>query len=213
MKKNISKEEARQRIEALKKEINRYRYAYHVLNQSLISDEALDSLKKELADLEQIFPDLITPDSPTQRVEGKPLSYFKKVEHKVRMTSLNDAFSKEDIINWYNRIRKLLPAEARLDFYGEQKYDGLAVSLEYENGIFVKGSTRGDGKIGEDITANLKTIEAIPLRLESQEDVIQNLRKANLISAVEFLVAHFPKNIEVRGEVIITKAEFERINQ
>ncbi len=81
MKKNISKEEARQRIEALKKEINRYRYAYHVLNQSLISDEALDSLKKELADLEQIFPDLITPDSPTQRVEGKPLSYFKKVEH------------------------------------------------------------------------------------------------------------------------------------
>ncbi len=213
MKKNISKEEARQRIEALKKEINRYRYAYHVLNQSLISDEALDSLKKELADLEQIFPDLITPDSPTQRVEGKPLSYFKKVEHKVRMTSLNDAFSKEDIINWYNRIRKLLPAEARLDFYGEQKYDGLAVSLEYENGIFVKGSTRGDGKIGEDITANLKTIEAIPLRLESQEDVIQNLRKANLISAVEFLVAHFPKNIEVRGEVILTKAEFERINQ
>jgi len=181
--------EAKKRIEVLKKEIEKYRYAYHVLNQSLIPDEALDSLKKELYDLEQKFPQLITPDSPTQRVSGKPLKFFKKVVHKTPMISLNDAFSKEDIKDWYERIEKLIPTEKKLDFYCEYKFDGLAISLEYEKGILKVGSTRGDGKIGEDVTQNLKTIEAIPLRLE--KDI----------------------NIEVRGEVLLTKEEFKRINK
>ncbi len=181
--------EAKKRIEILKREIEKYRYAYHVLNQSLISDEALDSLKKELYDLEQKFPQLITPDSPTQRVSGKPLKFFQKVAHKTPMISLNDAFSEDDMKDWYERIKKLISADEKLDFYCEYKFDGLAISLEYEKGIFKVGSTRGDGKIGEDVTQNLKTIEAIPLRLK--KDI----------------------NIEVRGEVLLTKEEFKRINE
>jgi len=184
----MTKDEAKKRIEVLKKEIEKYRYAYHVLNQSLISDEALDSLKKELFDLEQQYPKLITPDSPTQRVGGEPLKFFRKVKHQVPMISLNDAFSEEDMKDWYERITKLVPSETKIDFYCEPKFDGLAVSLEYKNGIFYAGSTRGDGKIGEDVTQNLKTIESIPLRLHN-------------------------KNIEVRGEVLLTKKEFQKINQ
>ncbi|MGB9680582.1 MAG: NAD-dependent DNA ligase LigA [Minisyncoccia bacterium] len=184
----MTKEEAKKRIEVLKREIEKYRYAYHVLNQSLVPDEVLDSLKKELYDLEQQFPEFITPDSPTQRVAGKPLKFFKKVVHKVPMLSLNDAFSKEDIIDWYERIQKLVPAN-KIDFYCEYKFDGLAISLEYKSGVLKIGSTRGDGKIGEDVTQNLKTIEAIPLRLTENID------------------------IEVRGEVLLTKEEFERINK
>jgi len=185
----MTKEEAKKRIEVLKKEIEKYRYAYHVLNQSLVPDEVLDSLKKELYDLEQKYPEFITPDSPTQRVAGEPLKFFKKVVHKVPMISLNDAFSEDDMKDWYERIKKLLPENAKIDFYCEYKFDGLAISLEYEKGILKVGSTRGDGKIGEDVTNNLKTIEAIPLRLTKEIDV------------------------EVRGEVLLTKEEFKRINK
>jgi len=185
----MTKEEAKKRIEVLKKEIEKYRYAYHVLNQSIVPDEVLDSLKKELYDLEQKYPEFITPDSPTQRVAGEPLKFFKKVVHKVPMISLNDAFSEDDMKDWYERIKKLLPENAKIDFYCEYKFDGLAISLEYEKGILKVGSTRGDGKIGEDVTNNLKTIEAIPLRLTKEIDV------------------------EVRGEVLLTKEEFKRINK
>lgn len=192
----MTKDEAKKRIGVLKKEIEKYRYAYHTLNQSLISDEALDSLKKELFDLEQQYSELITSDSPTQRVGGEPLKFFRKVKHQVPMISLNDAFSEEDMKDWYERITKLVPKgtkNPRIEFYCEPKFDGLAVSLEYENGIFHIGSTRGDGKIGEDITQNLKTIESIPLRLRNEHLAI--------------------KNIEVRGEVLLTKKEFQKINQ
>lgn len=189
----MTKEEAKKRIELLRREIEKYRYAYHVLDQSLISDEALDSLKKELFDLEQQYPELITPDSPTQRVGGKPLKFFKKVRHEVPMISLNDAFSQDDMRDWYERLLKLVPEKARLDFYCEHKFDGLAISLIYKNGIFNLGSTRGDGKIGEDVTQNLKTIESIPLRL----------RETRVL----------PEIVEVRGEVLLTKKEFERINR
>jgi len=181
----MTKEEAKKRIELLRREIEKYRYAYHVLDQSLISDEALDSLKKELFDLEQQYPELITPDSPTQRVGGKPLKFFKKVRHEVPMISLNDAFSQDDMRDWYERLLKLVPEKARLDFYCEHKFDGLAISLIYKNGIFNLGSTRGDGKIGEDVTQNLKTIESIPLRL----------RETRVL----------PEIVEVRGEVLLTK--------
>ncbi len=133
---------------------------YHVQDKQEISDSALDSLKKELFDLEKIYPEFITEDSPTQRVGGEPLKEFKKIKHLQRMLSFNDAFSKEDMQDWQNRILKLLPAPSaqagkkEIDFYCELKIDGLAIELIYENGILKTGSTRGDGTIGEDITKN-----------------------------------------------------------
>jgi len=209
----MNKEEARVRIEKLRKEIDYHRYLYHVLDRQEISDAALDSLKKELFDLEQQYPDLITPDSPTQRVAGKPLKQFKKVSHEVPMLSLNDAFSEEDVSNWYKSIKKLLPANVEPDFYCEQKFDGLAISLIYENEIFTLGSTRGDGYVGEDVSQNLKTIESIPLRLFPYERVVKNLEKAGLEKLAKTLKPGDLKKIEVRGEVILTKKEFKRINE
>lgn len=217
---NITKEAAKKRIEKLKKEIDRYRYAYHVLNRSIISDAALDSLKKELFDLEQKFPDLITPDSPTQRVGGKPLREFKKVRHEVPMISLNDAFSREDVENWVQRLKNYfsssnLPEKYNekeifsAGFYCELKIDGLAIELVYEDGILVQGSTRGDGLVGEDVTQNLKTIEAIPLSLLPPKEVEKNLRKVGL-NPKKYLLN--PPHLVVRGEVFLTKEEFKKIN-
>jgi len=187
----MKKPEAKNRIEKLKELVNYHRYLYHVQDRQEISDAALDSLKKELFDLEQQHPEFITADSPTQRVGGKPLPEFKKVPHRERMLSLNDAFSKEDMQDWLQRISKLLTPQERqqIDFYCELKIDGLAIELEYENGVFIQGSTRGDGSVGEDITQNLKTVEAIPLAIE------------------------FKKNLVVRGEVFISRKEFEAINK
>jgi len=187
----MGKEEIKNRIKKLKEIINHHRYLYHVLDKQEISDAALDSLKKELFDLEQEYPDLITKDSPTQRVGGQPLPEFKKVPHRERMLSLNDAFCKEDMQDWLERISKLLTQQEALqmDFYCELKIDGLAIELEYNGGMFVQGSTRGDGSIGEDITQNLKTVEAIPLSVD------------------------FKKDLVVRGEVFISKKEFEAINK
>lgn len=208
----MNKPEAKKRAEKLRQTIRKYRYAYHVLNQSLISDAALDSLKKELFDLENQFPDLITPDSPTQRVGGKPLPNFKKAEHKLPMFSLHDAFSEKDMRDWHDRIKKMLPASARIDFYCEHKFDGLAISLEYQDGILTVGSTRGNGQVGEDITPNLKTIDAIPLRLLEKEEVIENLTKLGLSHIAARLKKKFPDYLEARGEVLLDKREFERIN-
>ena len=206
-------EQVKKRIEKLKEAIRKYRYAYHVLNKSTISDEALDSLKKELFDLEQQYPEFITSDSPTQRVSGKPLKNFKKTEHKVPMFSLNDAFSEEDMYDWYERIKRLLPFSAKIDFYCEYKFDGLAISLEYKDGILEIGSTRGNGKIGEDVTQNLKTIDAIPLRLLKKEEIIDNLIQAGMEKIAKRFEKDFPRNLEVRGEVLLDKKEFERINK
>jgi len=187
----MDEQEAKKRIEKLKKTIDRHRYLYHVLDKQEISDAALDSLKKELFDLEQQFPGLITKDSPTQRIGGRPLEQFKKVRHEQRMLSFNDAFSKQDMEDWLDRISKLLAEKEKkeLDFYCELKIDGLAIELIYKNGVFETGSTRGDGAIGEDITENLKTIEAIPLKIEEKKSLI------------------------VRGEVFINKKGFEEINK
>ncbi len=190
----VEKAVAKLRIKKLKNEINRYRYAYHVEDKSLISDEALDSLKKELFELEQQFPEFITADSPTQRVSGKPLDEFKKITHVAPMISLNDTFSEDETRGWLTRLENYLKApvsQTNDTFYCELKIDGLAVELEYENGLFVRGATRGDGLIGEDITQNLKTIEAIPLKLEGD----------------------YPKKLVVRGEVFLTKKEFTHINE
>lgn len=192
----MNKQEAKKRIEELKKVIEKYRYAYHVLDKSLISDEALDSLKKELFDLENQFPEYITPDSPTQRVGGEPLKEFNKVGHEMPMISFNDAFSVEDMKDWLERLENFLERKINSNFYCELKLDGLAVELIYENKVFIQGATRGNGLVGEDITQNLKTIEAIPLKLDDGGAKIK-----------------IPKKLVVRGEVFLTKKEFERINK
>ncbi len=181
------------RITKLRDTINRHRYAYHVLDRQNISDEALDSLKKELFDLEAEYPDLVTPDSPTQRVGGKALDEFKKIQHAGRMYSLNDAFSETDIEAWLTRIKNfsgILPEE----FYCDLKMDGLAIELVYKNGVLVTASTRGDGTTGEDVTENIKTVDAIPLRLTADENPI-------------------PDELVLRGEVFLAKEELKRINK
>ncbi len=206
MSKLHTKKDAAERVKHLREAIDRYRYAYHVENKSLISDEAIDSLKKELFDLEQEFPDLVTPDSPTQRVAGKPLKEFKKVRHEAPMISLNDAFSEDDVREWVARVENFLGKEIKKEFYCELKIDGLAIELVYEDGIFVEGSTRGDGVIGEDITQNLKTVEAIPLKLTVTRDKGQG--KTTPMSHVPF-----PMRLVVRGEVFLTTKEFNRLNK
>ncbi|OGG39630.1 hypothetical protein A2127_02165 [Candidatus Jorgensenbacteria bacterium GWC1_48_12] len=187
----MDKNEAKKRIEGLKRTINRYRHSRLVLNKEEISPEAEDSLKKELFDLEQKFPGLITPDSPSQRVGGEPLKQFKKIRHEGRMTSLNDAFDEKDVSDWFERLQNFLGKKISAGFYCDLKMDGLAIELVYKNGFLETGSTRGDGEIGEDITKNLKTIESIPLKLQGD----------------------YPAFFVVRGEAFMTKKEFERVNK
>ena len=196
----MTKSEAKKRIEKLKREISHHRYLYHVLDKTEISDAAQDSLKHELAELEHQFPGLVTPDSPTQRVGGKPLSKFRKVKFGKPMLSLNDAFVDEEVYDWEERNKKLLKSSKNLSYYGEIKMDGLAITLIYRNGILIRAATRGDGKVGEDVTQNIKTIEAIPLKL-----AIEKLPKGVREKA--------KGEIEVRGEVYMGKKEFSELNK
>src|SRR3990167_7655730 len=163
----MTKKEAKQRVERLKKIINHNRYLYHVLDRQEISDSALDSLKKELFDLETQFPELITFDSPTQRVAGKPLDKFEKAKHSKQMLSFNDAFSEQDMDGWLKRVSKLLTRDEveKIDFYCELKIDGLAIELVYEKGVLSVGSTRGDGEMGDNVPQILKTVKAFQLYL------------------------------------------------
>ncbi|TSC56743.1 MAG: DNA ligase (NAD+) [Parcubacteria group bacterium Gr01-1014_18] len=167
----MNKPEIASRIEKLKKLINHHRYQYHVLNKLEISEAALDSLKHELFVLEQENPELITPDSPTQRVAGKVLPKFEKVPHEVPQWSLNDIFHASELADFDARMKKMLGVDS-LDYVAEQKIDGLHIVLTYKKGLFVMGATRGDGSVGENVTENLKTIESIPLKLEREVDVI-----------------------------------------
>ncbi len=208
----MTKREAKERIEKLRKEINHHRYLYHVLDREEVSDAALDALKHELEEREKQFPEFITPDSPTQRVGGKALEKFVKVSHHAPMLSFNDAFSEEEMREWEERIQKLLPRGVRPSYFCELKIDGLAMALEYKNGVLKTGSTRGDGKTGEDVTSNLKTIEAIPLRIFEKEEAIRHLAKLKR-SLVPAFRARYRSRVEVRGEVFLTKNEFERINR
>lgn len=185
----VTAAQAKRRVKQLIAEINHHRYLYHVLDREEISGAALDSLKKELNDLEQQFPDLVTPDSPTQRVGGKPLEKFKQVQHSTPMLSLNDAFSQEDLRVWEDRNRKIIPDAS--GYFVELKIDGVAVALRYDDGVLVQAATRGDGAVGEDVTHTVRTIEAIPLTL--QENV--------------------PGRLEVRGEVYMLKKDFKLFNQ
>ena len=189
---NNEKSAAKAHIEKLKELINDYRYHYHVLDESIMSEAAADSLKHELSQLEEQYPEFITPDSPTQRVAGKPLDKFQKVTHASRMISLADVFSESEIRDWVARNYKLVPNGAEFTFFTDIKMDGLAMSLHYENGIFKQAVTRGDGLVGEDVTMNVKTIQNIPLKLNLDNP---------------------PERLEVRGEVIIFKQDFEKLNQ
>ncbi len=186
----LNKSEAEIRIDKLQKQIEDLRYAYHVLDDPGVTDEVYDSLSRELKTLHQQFPEFIDLNSSVNRVGGKPLDKFVKVHHKARMLSLNDVFSKEELEAWEKRAQKLVP-EARFDFFCELKLDGLAVSLIYENGSLIRGATRGDGYIGEDITQNLKTIKTIPLKLNFP----------------------YPEYLEVRGEAVMSKAVWTALNK
>jgi len=210
----MTKEEAKKRIEKLKKVINHHRYLYHVLNKQEISDAALDSLKHELFKLEEMYPEFITPDSPTQRVAGKPLEGFKKVSHPLPMLSMEDVFSEKELRDWEDYLNRLAPhhfsqkSGEGVEYFAELKIDGFAITLIYENGIFLAGATRGDGKIGEDVTQNLKTIESIPLSLEIRRKLPENEEIAkNLQKLIE------KGKIEIRGEVYMEKKAFEKFNE
>ncbi|MBI3956432.1 MAG: NAD-dependent DNA ligase LigA [Candidatus Kerfeldbacteria bacterium] len=196
----MNRREAKARIEKLRSVINRHRYLYHVLDRPEISDAALDSLKHELAQLEEQHPEFVTPDSPTQRVGGEPLPKFHKVVHQQPMLSLNDAFSEAEVRAWEERNRKLLGPQLHPVYYGEVKMDGIAVSLVYRNGLLLRGATRGDGRVGEDITQNLKTIDAIPLRLDGGR------LPAKLRSRLR-------GEVEIRGEVYMRRDAFLRLNE
>ncbi|OGE89186.1 MAG: hypothetical protein A2722_00415 [Candidatus Doudnabacteria bacterium RIFCSPHIGHO2_01_FULL_50_11] len=206
----MNKAEVKIRAEKLRSQIDDLRYRYHVLDDPRVTDEVYDSLTVELRQLESQYPELATPDSPTQRIGGKPLDKFVKARHDVRMLSLNDAFSEEEMREWAARIRKLEP-QASWSYMCELKFDGLATSLLYEDGIFVRGATRGDGLVGEDITQNLKTIRAIPLHLrlslQHASGLPQALRHRVLGSIRK------AKRIEVRGEALMSKRTFIDLNQ
>jgi DNA ligase (NAD+) len=181
--------DAKKRIQKLREEISRLRFLYHTENEANVTDDVYESLTRELYDLEGRFPSLADPNSAVQRVAGIPLAKFVKVRHSVRMLSLNDAFSPDEVREWETRISKLL--EMPHSYFCELKLDGLAVSLIYEDGVFVRGATRGDGFIGEDITENLKMIETIPLRLR----------------------APYPSYLEVRGEAVMPKKVWMKLNK
>jgi DNA ligase (NAD+) len=193
----MEKNEADKRIKKLRSEIARLRNAYHVENAPNVTDDVYDSLTRELKDLLKEYPEFEDINAGENRVAGKPLDKFVKVKHRNRMLSLNDAFSYEELADWEKRIKKLLPprlsgeGRGEVNYFCEVKFDGLAVSLIYENGKLLRGATRGDGLVGEDITQNLKTIHSIPLDL----------------------VGEYPKYVEVKGEVVMSKKTLISLNK
>ncbi len=209
----MNKKQVQERLKKLRTEIDYHRYLYHVLDRQEISDAALDSLKHELFKAEQEYPELITPDSPTQRVGGIPLDKFKKIKHQTRMLSLEDVFSEEEIKGWEGRLQRVLKKSVAFGYYCELKLDGLALNLKYKKGLFASGATRGDGETGEDVTNNVKTIETIPLFLRQPPE--KELKKIGLsgTSIKKLLAAIKNGEIEARGEVIIFKSDFARLNQ
>jgi DNA ligase (NAD+) len=182
-----------ERLQRLRDEINRHNHAYYVLDNPEVSDAEYDRLFDELAALEEAHPELVTPDSPTQRVGAAPLDAFETVRHSLPMLSLNKATSEAEFLDFHRRVRELSGLkEEEIQYAVEPKFDGLAVELVYRDGVFQQGSTRGDGVVGEDVTLNLRTVKSIPLRL---------------------LGRSVPRLIEVRGEVIMTKEDFARLNR
>ena len=179
------------RVAQLRELLERYNYRYHALDDPEVPDAEYDKLMLELRELETRFPPLLTPDSPTQRVGAAPISAFGAVKHRVAMLSLENAFSDDEVRDFDRRVRERLAATGAIRYAAEPKLDGLAISARYEQGVFVQGATRGDGETGEDITQNLRTIKALPLRLRGSRG---------------------PQVLEVRGEVFMPFAGFKRFN-
>jgi len=186
----MTKAQVQKQITKLRKDINFHNYRYYVLNDPIISDYDYDVLLKKLQALEKEFLELITPDSPTQRIGGEPIKEFKSVTHSPLMLSLDNTYSFQELRDFDNRIRKTV---SDINYIVEQKVDGVAVSLKYENGKFVKGATRGDGATGDDVTVNLRTINSVPLEILTSSKIL--------------------KDFEVRGEVFLTKKQFAKLNQ
>ena len=192
----LDRQAAEQRIVKLRDLINDYRYHYHVLDESIMSEAAADSLKHELSQLEEQFPELVTPDSPTQRVAGKALSKFAKVQHQTRMISLQDVFDRAEVAAWIQRMKKVRQ-DITEEFLCDIKMDGLACALIYEDGVLTRAVTRGDGLVGEDVTMNVRTIQNVPLTLRANQRF-----------------AHFLRGrTEIRGEIVMHKADFAALNQ
>ncbi|MHB8222012.1 MAG: NAD-dependent DNA ligase LigA [Desulfurivibrionaceae bacterium] len=191
---NTGKDEIRQRLQSLRRELNLHAHRYYVLDDPILADAEYDRLFQELLALEQQHPELITPDSPSQRVGGTPLAQFRTVPHTIPMLSLENAFDGDALMEFEERLFRFLQSREPIAYVTEPKLDGLAVELVYEDGLFTIGSTRGDGVAGEDITNNLKTIPTIPLRLLTPEGMAP------------------PKRLEVRGEVFIGLADFKKLN-
>src|SRR5213083_3446563 len=185
----MKRKEAERNIAQLREEVSKHDRLYYEEAAPVISDREYDRLYKELADLETQFPDLVTPDSPTQRVGGKPLKAFEQVAHLIPMLSLDNTYSEEEVKNFYTRIQRLLPNE-KIPVIIEPKVDGVAVSLIYENGKLRQAATRGDGNMGDSITQNIRTIRSVPDRLRGAA----------------------PKLLEVRGEVYMDRKGFEKLN-
>ena len=182
---------AAERVRELRAEIERYNHAYYVLDTPTVPDAEYDRLFRELQDFEQQYPELLTPDSPTGRVGGVPQKEFPAYAHGVPMLSLNNAFDPAEVQAFDQRVRDGLGATAAVDYAVEPKFDGLAISLTYEKGLFTRGATRGDGTTGEDVTRNLRTLRCIPLRLPGEG---------------------WPALIEIRGEVLMYRQAFAELN-
>jgi len=189
----MTKEEAKKRIEELRREINHHNYLYYVLNRPEISDAEYDRLMDELISLESQFPDLITPDSPTQKVGAPPKEEFGKITHLAPMLSLDSCLDEKEVVDFDRRVKRELGID-NIEYVAEPKFDGLSVELVYEKGVFVRGSTRGDGMVGEDVTDNLKTVRPVPLRLREGKVKIPDL-------------------LAVRGEVVMKIKDFEKLNE
>ena len=184
--------DVRKKVETLRKQLDHHNYRYYVLDDPEVADQEYDTLLRELQKLEQNHPELVTHDSPTQRIGARPLEAFGSVDHRLPMLSLENAMSDEELIAFDERVKKGLDVDKSIEYVAELKMDGLAVELVYENGTFVRGSTRGDGFTGEGITQNLRTVRAIPLKLRDQK---------------------WPSSFEVRGEVFMDKQGFVLLNE
>lgn len=193
----MNQTQAAERAAKLRELINEYRYEYHVNDRSMMSEAAADSLKHELSQIEEQYPELITPDSPTQRVAGQPSAKFKSVTHSERMLSLNDVFSREELEAWTVRVKKQVPDNAKIEYFVDLKMDGFACALVYQDGLLQQAVTRGDGFVGEDVTANVRTLDSVPLSLRASK------KHANLLKG----------RTEVRGEIVMYKADFEALNK
>jgi DNA ligase (NAD+) len=203
-----------QRYAQLKQEISFHLHRYHVLDAPVISDAEYDGLMNELKAIEAEHPDWITPDSPSQRAGAAPSEKFEKVRHPRPILSLANAFGAEDARAWYERVRKLDDRVERAQFVVEPKIDGLSVVLHYRDGLFVQGATRGDGEVGEDITANLRTIQAIPLRIPvNRGQRVENREQAELFTNPLLSNPLTPDYLVVRGEVFIRNKDFDELNR